>query len=353
LISTIRKDFESLATRLASARSTPEPGFRAADRIILYIDDLDRCPADKVMDVLQAVHLLLAYPLFVVVVGVDPRWLLHSLGTTYTAFKSDSRSGRKPDVWLTTPQSYLEKIFQIPFNLRRMTSPGYGKLISKLLSSESIPELESLTAATPEIPHTPPPKDQPTEGKAPAPKSDPDPKPEPVSTVIKDAKQKPEESESRKVRPTFVIQEESLVIKEWEAKLAVRLFPLIPSPRAAKRFSNVYRILKARVRREDLPQFEGTEEVPGDFQIPMLLLAMLIGAPAESALLFPRLQQAATGDDVLDVLRVTKTAGTESAALVALKQKIDPVVTDSAFPNMPEVFLPTSGAVKGTLSEGL
>ncbi len=39
------------------------------DRIVLYIDDLDRCPEVKVVEVLQAVHLLLAYPLFVVVVG--------------------------------------------------------------------------------------------------------------------------------------------------------------------------------------------------------------------------------------------------------------------------------------------
>lgn len=38
-------------------------------RIVLYIDDLDRCPPDKVVDVLQACHLLLCFPLFVVVSG--------------------------------------------------------------------------------------------------------------------------------------------------------------------------------------------------------------------------------------------------------------------------------------------
>jgi hypothetical protein len=36
------------------------------NRIVLYIDDLDRCPPNKVVEVLQAVHLLLAFPLFVV-----------------------------------------------------------------------------------------------------------------------------------------------------------------------------------------------------------------------------------------------------------------------------------------------
>src|SRR4051794_9487914 len=32
------------------------------NRIVLYIDDLDRCPPAKVVEVLQAVHLLLAFP---------------------------------------------------------------------------------------------------------------------------------------------------------------------------------------------------------------------------------------------------------------------------------------------------
>ncbi len=43
------------------------------NRIVLYIDDLDRCPPKRVVEVLQAVHLLLAFELFVVVVGVDAR----------------------------------------------------------------------------------------------------------------------------------------------------------------------------------------------------------------------------------------------------------------------------------------
>src|SRR5262249_20902880 len=48
-------------------------------RIILYIDDLDRCPDDTVVRVLQAVHLLLSFPLFTVVVAVDARWISRAL----------------------------------------------------------------------------------------------------------------------------------------------------------------------------------------------------------------------------------------------------------------------------------
>ena len=53
------------------------------DRIVLYIDDLDRCPPDRVVEVLEAVHLLLAGELFVVVVAVDPRWMLRAIRYHY------------------------------------------------------------------------------------------------------------------------------------------------------------------------------------------------------------------------------------------------------------------------------
>src|SRR5205814_8560492 len=103
------------------------------DRIILYIDDLDRCPEDKVFAVLQAVHLLLAFPLFVVVVGVDPRWLLHSLKRNVQAFEDESTQADEmqdeEDMhWESTPLNYLDKIFQIPFTLRPMQLSGFGTL---------------------------------------------------------------------------------------------------------------------------------------------------------------------------------------------------------------------------------
>ncbi|NOD89462.1 MULTISPECIES: P-loop NTPase fold protein [unclassified Ruegeria] len=82
------------------------------DRIVLYIDDLDRCPPNKVYGVLQAVHLFLTFPLFVVVVGVDTRWMETSLKEELGSLV-DGTSG-------ANPKDYLEKIFQIPYWTRRM-----------------------------------------------------------------------------------------------------------------------------------------------------------------------------------------------------------------------------------------
>lgn len=346
LISTIRQDFDSLNDRLAGAAATTEKNLQPVDRIILYIDDLDRCPADKVMEVLQAVHLLLAYPLFVVVVGVDPRWLLHSLSETYAAFqRGGARLSTRPDLWRTTPQNYLEKIFQIPFSLRPMTDTGYKKLITGLLAPQELPQQQASTSVQTPPPPTLPPPDHQLGGSPPA----PDPTLQRMSpsttedTPSKIPQQRVEETE-------FVINQESLTIKSWETQFAEGLFGLIPNPRTAKRFSNIYRILKAPIRHDRLQQFEGTEEMPGDFQVPMLLLAILINAPTLAAALFPKLQQhAASGGDVVVALQQfkklgfdepeLKKLGLDESGFKALQDKIRPIVTNAYFPHVKELFL--------------
>ena len=139
LLALLRRDLEELSRRLAPPRPddrTPGQPGPDMERIILYIDDLDRCPADRVVQVLQAIHLLLAFPLFVVIVGVDSRWLLRSLRTHYRevlgaperrAHDGDNSGGEH---WAATPQNYLEKIFQISLCLRPMSSSGYADLVA-------------------------------------------------------------------------------------------------------------------------------------------------------------------------------------------------------------------------------
>ena len=155
IVARARDDFEELSRLLAKDRADNEVPAEAAkatgddadlngagdpkaiERIILYIDDLDRCKEKDVVAVLQAVHLLLAFPLFVVVVAVDPRWLLHSLrvesnvlGGDQQGFEEDEEDGLG---WEATPLNYLEKIFQIPFALRPMGRTGFGAIIDNLV----------------------------------------------------------------------------------------------------------------------------------------------------------------------------------------------------------------------------
>jgi WD40 repeat protein len=162
LLALLRRDLEELSRRLAPPHPddrTPGQSGPDTERIILYIDDLDRCPADRVVQVLQAIHLLLAFPLFVVIVGVDSRWLLRSLRTHYRevlgaperrAHDSDNSGGEH---WAATPQNYLEKIFQISLCLRPMSRSGYADLVTadigRLIEDEDRPPADSLSTEAP------------------------------------------------------------------------------------------------------------------------------------------------------------------------------------------------------------
>ena len=148
LVSVIRKDLERLVKRLEEQDAPgpwPLPGDparqlpRRIDRIVLYIDDLDRCQPRQVVEVLQAVHLLLALNLFIVVVGVDPNWLIRSLRDQYP----DVLDGRRPAAAAEAdegaglgahPADYLEKIFNIPFTLPGFGEDGMADMAKRLLS---------------------------------------------------------------------------------------------------------------------------------------------------------------------------------------------------------------------------
>jgi hypothetical protein len=155
-----RRDGKSWTTAEIDAAGDELPRI---DRIILYIDDLDRCPPRRVVELLEAVHLLLAVDLFVVVVAVDPRWLLRSIAAHYRdlfdattppeALRGDL--GGEPgevlrapagepvgmvdpddeELWRSTPAQYLEKIFQVVLTLPPLDTGGYQQLLRTLVGT--------------------------------------------------------------------------------------------------------------------------------------------------------------------------------------------------------------------------
>ncbi len=120
-----RQDLERLSRLIQQHHDTPTISDKhSIDRVVLYIVDLDRCPTDVVIKVLEAVHLLLAFPLFVVVVAVDARWLESSLREHYTQLKADA----------AVPADYLEKIFQVPFWVRPLGADTRRQMVRGLLT---------------------------------------------------------------------------------------------------------------------------------------------------------------------------------------------------------------------------
>jgi hypothetical protein len=72
-----------------------------------------------------------------------------------------------------------------------------------------------------------------------------------------------------------------LHIEEWERNFMKTLHDLIPSPRAGKRFINIYRLLRASVGTKEQDQFVGDQK-RGEYQCALMLLAILTGYPAEA-----------------------------------------------------------------------
>lgn len=132
LLSTVRRDLEHLQAELVrnndKARQGKPPERGMVNRIVLYIDDLDRCPPAKVVEVLEAVHLLLAFELFVVVVAVDSRWLSSALTDQLVALRDATPREGHP-----TPQNYVEKIFQLPFWVQPLGERMRTQLLRGLL----------------------------------------------------------------------------------------------------------------------------------------------------------------------------------------------------------------------------
>ena len=291
VISTIRKDLETLSVKLRQARQAEQDGdLPRIDRIVLYIDDLDRCPELRVVDVLKAVHLLLAFDLFVVVVGVDSRWLLRALEETYPTLRipSHQRGGWSSEevlAWQSTPQNYLEKIFQIPYNLAPMEEAGFRRLVANILSSSETASAssqgESVKPSPIESQDASKEDGELSPGEADVPESQED-----DSSADTLSEESPEDTGVTATESEVELNPRSLEIKEAERDFTGQLAPLVPTPRATKRFINIYRLIRATIPEDELSAFVGNTEEPGEYRVVMVLLAILTGYPRQSPYIY-------------------------------------------------------------------
>jgi hypothetical protein len=84
-----------------------------------------------------------------------------------------------------------------------------------------------------------------------------------------------------------------LQIETWEQSAMATLYPLIPSPRAAKRFVNVYRLLRATLTAEEFDDF--VREEGGNYRVVLLLHAVITGHPVAATEVVRQLVES-TGD---------------------------------------------------------
>jgi len=264
----VRRDLDRLSQlveaqnrRLDAPDASLDHDEHAVNRIVLYIDDLDRCPTDVVVKVLQAVHLLLAFPLFVVVVAVDARWLAGSLREHFHHLQGNGAS----------PADYLEKIFQLPYwvpplspELRRQMAEGV--LLPNLALPGGDGDGREGGAALP-IP------------------ADFD---RLVGELFETADQEPWLEAAR------------LTITPEELAAVGQLAPLLgDTPRSIKRFVNLYLVLKAIGRARGW--LDGPDDDRGDAEAVLWLLALADGQPTLANDLFGAVERAEAGTTIREV----------------------------------------------------
>jgi hypothetical protein len=231
------------------------------ERVIIYIDDLDRCPPEVVVRVLETIKVLLDLPHFVVVVGVDSRWLFRSIEVHFSELLGREDGSDEDGVWAATPQNYLEKIFQYSIVLRPIGTTGFERLIESLLRVE-----EEVAGRTSNEPRAETQSDRPEQlGMD-------------VGPTTRPTGDQPRQGEPPQVplgapQPELDLSPADLVITRDELLFVKRLAPLFTTPRAAKRLVNVYRLLRVSAG-------AGTLERDNAYEYALVLLALTIAFPA-------------------------------------------------------------------------
>ena len=127
------KDYQSryyrLITRLEKA--SKELGLK----IVVFIDDLDRCLPEKAIELLEGIKVLLDIPGFVFVIGVARDVIERGIRVRYHELYRDFP---KQEIFLE--QDYLDKIIQFPFNLPAPDTQLLHELVGNFL--KDVPQVE-------------------------------------------------------------------------------------------------------------------------------------------------------------------------------------------------------------------
>ncbi|UCG87942.1 MAG: hypothetical protein JSW71_05195, partial [Gemmatimonadota bacterium] len=255
LLQQVQADLAELSAALLPSRARQPNGDHAGSleelfprgqpRIVLIVDDLDRCPPKTVVDVLEAAQLLVKSPLFVVVLAMDVRYITRALEKAYVDVLV--RGGEPSGL------DYIEKIVQIPYRVRPISPTSVGgflraqMLLEKL--REEIPEATLSGGADAE--------------EVEAEITSPTPTPEQEGEFSRVAAAKPIRSELRPL-PTRILHFNRA---DYET-INLCCGSVEVNPRAMKRLVNIFKLLKIIWFRQGL---DGGPEPP----VKQTMLALL------------------------------------------------------------------------------
>ncbi|MEM7627242.1 MAG: P-loop NTPase fold protein [Planctomycetota bacterium] len=231
-------------------------------RLVLVVDDLDRCENKTIVAMLDAIRLALELPGVVVMIAMDPRIAMHAVTEHY-----DLRG-----------RDYLGKLIQIPIRLDRPTADEIDTFVREKLfenaddktegdggvstepplepsvtsGSESAEGTEALPSESKPLPEKSKPprpddasagREEPAPPQSPAPRAEnPEGPPQATNVEIKE-----EEASKAGAAPTIAALQEYMRDTPAELELFAELCPDhgFNNPRQLIRLRNTYRLLKA------------------------------------------------------------------------------------------------------------
>ncbi len=334
LIGSVHDDLVLLTENLRAARrewTSGDAGEEPPERIVLYIDDLDRCPPDQVVQMLEAVHLMLTLDLFVVIVAVDARWMIRSLEYHYHPFFGTGRAvlaaadiPAAPDDNVIAPYDYLDKIFQVPYTLvppTRARAAGYMRKLlpeprlttgSRSRDGEVAEPTGSGASAAGSAADSPVGLDR---GEQAFSATDQHGKDGAGSDKYAADGNGGDENgtyqHSAVSRMVTDLQPPSLRLSHAEVEFMTRLGSLAPWPRAAKRMANIYQLVRISIPDEKLTAFLGDTH-GGSYRVVQVLIAILAGSQDGACEIYERILAADPSADLLHVLGGSEGLGKPS-----------------------------------------
>lgn len=112
------------------------------DSVVIFIDDLDRCMPERVIDTLEAIKLFLSVENTAFVIGADERILKHAISMHLQLHTLNNSSYLQDAEQIVT--DYIEKLIQIPYRIPKL-SPSEIESYNNLLFCKNILPIDEFT----------------------------------------------------------------------------------------------------------------------------------------------------------------------------------------------------------------
>jgi formylglycine-generating enzyme required for sulfatase activity len=100
-------------------------------RLVVFVDDLDRCLPEKAVEILEAIKLFLNVPQTIFVLGMDREIVRRGIESHYGIFLRPAEGEQRGELPING-DVYLQKLIQLPFNLPPLDISGREQFIKEL-----------------------------------------------------------------------------------------------------------------------------------------------------------------------------------------------------------------------------